>query len=84
MSSLELAVATLRSLPEAFQDWSSIDQGMPSFDEPGEAALARDLGITRAALSGHAARFSREFGLTNRGQVHGWNRRPAAPPSHRD
>ena len=46
---------------------------------PSLAALAKDLGITRAALSSHAASISREFGLTNRGQVHGWNRKPVAP-----
>ena len=46
---------------------------------PSLAALAKDLGITRAALSAHAATVSREFGLTNRGQVHGWNRKPVKP-----
>ncbi len=60
-----------------------VDPGLFEYS-PSLAALARDLGITRAALSAHAAMYSREFGLTTRGQVHGWNRRPAGLPSNRD
>lgn len=50
---------------------------------PSLATLARELGETRAGLSWHAADFSRAFGVINRGQVHGWNRkgiRPGALP----
>jgi hypothetical protein len=45
---------------------------------PSLAHLAKGLGITRAALSGHSAAFSRAFGLRNRSQVaHGWAAEPA-------
>ena len=46
---------------------------------PSLASLAKELGVTRACLSCHTSSVSREFGLTNRGQVHGWNRKPVKP-----
>lgn len=43
-------------------------------EDPSLAHIASRLGISRAALSAYAAKFSREFGLRNRSQaVHGWN-----------
>ena len=42
---------------------------------PSLAQLAEQLGETRAGLSLYAADFTRTFGLANRGQVHGWNRK---------
>lgn len=47
---------------------------------PSLATLAKQLGETRAGLSWHAADFTRVFGLRNRGQAAGWNRKPVDHP----
>jgi hypothetical protein len=56
----------------------------PEFHEdylsPSLAQLAREIGETRAGLSLYAADFTRTFGFANRGQIHGWNRKPGGLP----
>lgn len=47
---------------------------------PSLATLAKQLGETRAGLSWHASDFTRVFGLRNRGQAAGWNRKPLNHP----
>jgi len=51
-------------------------------ENPSLASLAKRIGVTRAALSWHAADFSREFRIKNRSQIaHGsaWNRGSKSP-----
>ncbi|MFM8359065.1 MAG: hypothetical protein ACKOET_10975, partial [Verrucomicrobiota bacterium] len=44
-------------------------------DSPSLSQLAERLGVSKAVLSHSAAQVTREFGVRNRAQVHGWNRR---------
>jgi hypothetical protein len=50
----------------------SMIEGTPSL-----AKIARDCGVTRACMSLASSDATRRFGLVNRGQAHGWNRKGA-------
>lgn len=45
-------------------------------DSPSLSQLAARLGVSKAVLSNSTSQVTREFGVRNRSQAHGWNRTP--------